>query len=133
MSIGTQAPPPGISGASSLESLDNQIFAVVLSITANVLSLMVLQGFKEQLTDECPDKDYDYLKTLPKISTVIFAGVATYYLYLSWKHRENDTESDFLTWLLVANILAFVAALIKVYLAWKYPDVSTGVVEETLR
>ena len=133
MSISPQAPPPGIAGASSLESLDTQIYAVILAITANVLSLMVLQGFKEQLSDECPDKDYDYLKTLPKFSTAIFAGVATYYLYLSWKHSKEQTDNDFLTWLLVANILAFVASLIKLFLAWQEPDISTGVVEETLR
>lgn|GEM_PF-6361708 len=133
MNPGSQTPPGVIPGTSSLESLDAQMAAVVLAIIANIMALMVLQGFKERLTEQCPDKDYGYLTTFPKITTAIFVGLSAYYLYLTWRQKGRRPDNNWITWLVVANVLALGAALMKMYVAWEQPAASTGVVEETIR
>lgn len=121
-----QAPAGGETG-NYWQSIDMQMAALVAVIIATVLSIMVLQGIKDQREGRYPCKDYSFIDEFPRISTAITAAVALYFLYLAWVDHKKNPESSTLTWLFVANAFALGAASVKLDVLYLAPENDTEV------
>lgn len=109
------------------QSIDVQIAALMAVIIATALSIMVLQGIKDQQEGRYPCKDYSFIQELPRVSTAITAAVALYFLYLAWLDHKKNPESSTMTWLFVANALALGAASVKLDVLYLAPENDTEV------
>ena len=89
------------------QSIDMQIAALVIMIIATTLSVIVLQGIKDQQEGLFPCRDYSFIDRLPRIST------ALYFLYLAWMDHKQNSDSKTLSWLFIANAFAVGASAIK--------------------
>lgn len=94
-------------------NLDRQIAAVMATIAASVIVIVTLQGTKDRLLDIFPNKNYDYLEKLPKISSMIFVFTSLFYVYDTWRQCRETPGQRSLSFLLAANSLAMVAAAVK--------------------
>lgn len=95
------------------QSINMQIAALVIMIIATTLSVIVLQGVKDQQEGLFPCKDYSFIDRLPRISTALTALVALYFLYLAWMDHRQNPDSKTLSWLFIANAFAVGASAIK--------------------
>lgn len=101
-----------------LLGLDAQMVALFAIIVATIISIMTLQGLKEQQSGVCPEKDYSFLKQLPKVSTAILLAAGLYFLYLAYHDHKANPENSRLNWLFIANLAAVTAALIRADIAY---------------
>ena len=108
----TQQPAGGQTG-NIWQSINTQMLALGAIILATLLSLIVLQGVKDQREGRYPGKDYSFIDRLPRVSTALTALATGYFLYLAWADHEQNPQNSTLTWLFVANAFALGAAAIK--------------------
>ena len=108
----TQQPAGGQTG-NIWQSIDMQIAALVIMIIATTLSVIVLQGIKDQQEGLFPCRDYSFIDRLPRISTALTALAALYFLYLAWMDHKQNPDSKTLPWLFIANAFAVGASAIK--------------------
>ncbi|WP_458862256.1 hypothetical protein [Acidaminobacterium chupaoyuni] len=135
MATSTAAAQAGLLGAGPgettwLESLDVQIFMLAVGGAATLLGMTTLEGIKEKNSGRCPDKNYDYLDTLPKINSVLILTVAVYFLYLAWMEDKRKSKNTLLSRLLLANIFAVAAAVIKTDAAYRPKQTAVDIEEE---
>ena len=100
------------------QSINMQIAALVIMIIATTLSVIVLQGVKDQQEGLFPCKDYSFIDRLPRISTALTALVALYFLYLAWMDHRQNPDSKTLSWLFIANAFAVGASAICISLSF---------------
>lgn len=97
-----------------IETIDNQIGALVSIVIAIGLSIITLCTYKKVITSggSTSKSDIKLLQTLPKLSISIIILTAVFFLFESYKtYGDSPTEANknYLT----ANILAFTAAYIR--------------------
>lgn len=100
------------------ERIDWQIIAIIFVIVANIIAIVTLAGFKEKLSGESTEKNFDYLDELTKINITIIAITSAFFLYITYMDYQ-ETQTENLKWVFFANLIIMAAVIIKYSVIFK--------------
>lgn len=112
--------------------IETQLAVMGAIVMGNLLSVAVLQSRLE--LERHPEKQGrlpPILDVLPKVSVGLFLAASVYFLTLSWRDAREDPASSQLLLVLVANVLATGAVLLKTRVVFQARPESTASVGST--
>jgi len=110
--------------------LETQLAVMAALVTANLMSVVVLQGRQELRRHPEKQQEMAYgLDVLPKLSLGLYLASSVYFLLLSRRDAAQSPQSHQLQAVFWANVLAMAAVLLKTRVVFQARPESTASID----